>query len=44
MWVKATLITLGVFNFILGVVNFTYNRKALREEKRQTNMIEEVKA
>lgn len=43
MYVKITLITLGLFNLILGILNFISNQKTLKEEKRQTNMIEDVK-
>jgi len=39
---KITLVTLGGLNLILGILNFISNQKTLREEKRQTNMMEEV--
>lgn len=43
MYVKITLIALGIFNFILGLYNLALNRKAIREGKKQTNMIEDNK-
>ncbi len=39
MWVKVTLITLGVVNLILGILNFISNQKSLREEKKQNKKL-----
>lgn len=39
MWVKITLITLGVLNLIMGLINFILNRLALKEEKKQNKKL-----
>jgi hypothetical protein len=39
MWVKITLITLGVLNLLMGLYNITLNKKALIEERKQNKKL-----
>ena len=38
-WGQITLITLGVLNLAMGLVNFILNRLALREDKKQNKAL-----